>query len=499
MGSKEFPSNLKEQAKLEEDSTKLSEEENQFEELKKIFGVDTFPGHRKAREIFLKFAQQTLQKEGGREWLLREKSSLLAELAETEKDSDETLDRIAEEARFNGFICLRDLASILAAEAGCNEVLPKLWEVFRCNFNGRKIRTDTPNGLKFGWYRLLRRVAGIGSIPPEGCSNRYWVDPVLGSLPPMQNYLNLYGRDPATGDLKVKPIKDRGDGDFVKLDDLQEYLKNTGRAFKLNFPLPKRLFPPALQASQSFPPSLPERLLRPTSQPEGSLPLEMKPLNVWKKVDSSHWQIAFNGESWGTFDHMDGFEYLRFYLKNSPNEYTGVDIDREVNTDKKNPVDMERFKVDFQRDKEGNLKVVGLRDGSMKKTISRDMKMDLHDPKDRMWFEKIKRECDWIKAQEDNVSEAINQDNFREQREALEDYICEIKEHPVSEDEISKINDAVRKAIERAVNELKWRGAEKLVKHLEESFSPRYKEKSALLGTRSKGYKPNPPIEWDLG
>jgi hypothetical protein len=227
-------------------------------------------------------------------------------------------------------------------------------------------------------------------------------------------------------------------------------------------------------------------------------PIEPRQQNVWEKIGDK-WEIVFNGEPYGTFDHLIGFEYLRFYIKNSPREYTGVDIDREVNTDKKNPIDIDNLRVDLQRDGDGNLKVVGLRDGNMERTITRNAKMDLNDPEDKKWFDKLISECSGMRTEEDNAVDRDKKLAIREQREALEDYICEIKEHSLSEDEISKINDSVRKAVGRAVKELKRRGAERLVEHLEESFSPRYKNKSALLGTLSKGYKPKDPVKWDLG
>lgn len=230
--------------------------EKNLKKLKKLLGVDSLPGNRKAQEIFLKFAHQKLQEKGGLEWLLQEKKRLLARLAETERFSDEYLDSIARKAIFNGYIQVLHLADILGAEEDYGDVLPILWKDFECNRNGRKIETDTPYKRTGAWNKLLRRLTGMGSIPPEGRSDRYWADPALGELPPvMRSYLNLYNRDPATGELKIKPIKDRCDIDFIKLEDLPEYFGQIQRDCKVNLSLPKRLFPPAPKAAESPSPS----------------------------------------------------------------------------------------------------------------------------------------------------------------------------------------------------------------------------------------------------
>ena len=213
-----------------------------IEELKELLGMDTLPGGRHNQDIFLRWVQQELQKKGGLEKVLKEKNTLLAELAATERDSDEDLDKMARRTRFNGFIQPLSLARILAAEEECNGILPKLWDYFECDGKGINLKTDTPNALKYGWYRFILRIAGVDRGTPQGGSGRIGNHPILGRLPHMQNYLRLYGQDPATGEFKLKPLKDRSDADFIKLEDLGEYLKDMGRAMEVDVPLPKRLF-----------------------------------------------------------------------------------------------------------------------------------------------------------------------------------------------------------------------------------------------------------------
>jgi len=143
-----------------------------LEELKKILEVDTLPGSKTNQEIFLQWVQQKFQERGDLEWLRKDKSFQLARLADTEKDSEEDLEKIARRARFNGFIQPLNLARLLAAEEDSEDILPRLWEDFGCYGSRGKIKTDTPNALKFGWYKFILRITGIDRATPEGHSGR---------------------------------------------------------------------------------------------------------------------------------------------------------------------------------------------------------------------------------------------------------------------------------------------------------------------------------------
>jgi hypothetical protein len=180
----------------------------------------------------------------------------------------------------------------LAAEEDNKNILPKLWEVFDCNFSGRKLKADTPNGQKIGWYKLLRRLTGIGSLTN-------YADPLLGRMPAMLNYLNLYNQDRASGKRKIKPIKDRNDTDFIKLEELQDYLKKIKEAFKVNLALPKRLFPSQAQSITSTENVVSENTFR-------------------KKGDV--WIISYRGENLPLLRDSKGLRYIAELLRNPGKE-----------------------------------------------------------------------------------------------------------------------------------------------------------------------------------
>jgi hypothetical protein len=249
--------------------------------LKKLFGIDTLPGPEKNQKILLQWVQQKLQEEGSLKWVLEEKDGLLAQLGSTERFPDEYLDIIVNKAIFNRFIQPFNLACILGEEEAYRDKLPVLWKIFG---NEKEIKTDTPHKRTVAWDKFLQIWGGIGSVPPNGLSDRYWAHPVLGKLPRLENYLNFYNRDPVTGELKIIPIKNRTDSDLIKLEEFPGYLKDIERAYKIDLPLLKtqralRLFSKAQEEKKE----VTEEADKPISNDYEAF---IRSLRVWFQSDS---------------------------------------------------------------------------------------------------------------------------------------------------------------------------------------------------------------------
>ena len=158
---------------------------------------------------------------------------------------EEQLNKISQRAKRDSAIKLQDLTYIMAADESYNDILPELWDKFDLNkanripqLNYENGRLDKNGNLKFkedrvgAWWWVWARLAIITEI-----DEFYFKE-----LPPVINSLPLYYF--TRGELiKVEDGNKRKEDHFVKLDDLEAFIKNIEEKYSLNIPLPTRLFP----------------------------------------------------------------------------------------------------------------------------------------------------------------------------------------------------------------------------------------------------------------
>jgi len=137
------------------------------------------------------------------------------------------LNKIANEARRNGFIALDNLYLIMAEDESYGDVLCQLWNFFQCGRRSTRVIDGNSEASRIGlWFDLLHRWCGFGLLS-EGLE-------AVRLLPLFKNTM--------TGLRKVTYIGHEKGPYFVKLKDLKEYLESIQKEHKISLPLPKMLF-----------------------------------------------------------------------------------------------------------------------------------------------------------------------------------------------------------------------------------------------------------------
>jgi len=491
-----------------------------LEELKKILEVDTLPGNQKVHEIILKLAQLKIQEKGDLD--PEDKNSLLAQankltvffsfgedftVKPAEFLSDEDLEKKAKNAKFNGFIPLWDLADILGAEEN-RDLLPILWKEFECNLSGREIETDMFNKRTDAWYKLLLRWVGIGSMPPDGGSDTYWADPILGKLPDM-NYLDLYNRDPATGDLKIISIKNRDETGLIRLKDLEEWFRRIEQIRKIYLPFPKRLF-----LSQVEPSIVPEKPAETSSEQNQTVEPPTKEQYVFKKAGKNRrekvtWEIVYQGMKLPELEYK-GLMYVQYYMKHPDDKLFNHEIAQVLEPGM--PVETKRPNIDYKEDKNGEMKLDGYQVGGID-TV--DTFQPVGDRKAfKQWLkEKVRLDSEIEKEDDPIVKKGLieKREFYQKQidevivpqkgkRKELEDLKPEefqnVRFKGFEDQETKKIDERIRASMDELLKNLKGikgPGTQEFADHLDKSFQPSYSSH------KRKWYSPSSPIKWDFG
>lgn len=169
-----------------------------------------------------------------------------------DKSLEEELDRVAKMAILRGFITIRKLISIMAEEEEYRGIIPKLWDLYFPNAAKGRTKLDTFERRKEAWFFLINR--WTGRKPKFESSGKYdWTD--LGRMEEIR-LIELSYHQNGKFLTPISPLRRRGYRKpliWIYLPDLKEYFLEIGRAFRMEFPLPKRLFAEAVTEDQSLP------------------------------------------------------------------------------------------------------------------------------------------------------------------------------------------------------------------------------------------------------
>jgi hypothetical protein len=228
-------------------------------------------------------------------------------------------------------------------------------------------------------------------------------------------------------------------------------------------------------------------------------PIEEQPSKkqyLFRRVDhekkKATFDIIFNYREFFGLNDI-GFEYLYYYIEHSPEEFRNFVVFEAVNAKNRIPVDIKRLPIDLKPKDDDSEETSGYQTGSPESIESRQ---DVGD------YKTIKQINNTLKKLPDEIDEADKEGDslLKKELEAemdeLEQQLSKYQHNgklKAFEDEMTKINGNVRRAMDRALDELSSKeGGEEIYSHFKESFKPSYSSH------KSKGYKPKNPIPWVL-
>jgi hypothetical protein len=401
------------------------------------------------------------------------------------------LHRIARDARRNGFIALDELYLILAEAEVYSDILYWLWRDFQCNwrppispelldqsfslkrathylqlsrrkiqeligsgevpffytgeeifFSGKDLETyvkksyevyvDNEEGRIILWRDLVYRWAGLGITRNK--------KPIL--------LLPLFKTDGLTGKLREVKYPGQEEGvDYVKLQDLKEYLESIQKEYEIRLPLPKRLFDEDVHEEKIEIPADDRDATSSQMQiKEAENAKEAERANLFRKKGDV-WEIAFEGSDIFFVNDAIGLKYIHLLLGRPGDPISAVEM-AQMGRWEQNHDSAEYDGMTSDQLKTGGLRKANL-DSSLKEKT--DEKTRARDEKDRVLFQSRLEEI------EEHISETNTPEiNFqlKEERELFLEKLNQRKQSAKIKDEYKNPRSAVTMAIARAIKQI---------------------------------------------
>jgi hypothetical protein len=394
-------------------------------------------------------------------------------LTEQKKIDKENLKKIARKARYEGFIKIIDLASIMAREKVYTDVLPKLREEFLFEPRKRDMGVEgiwvfpsnstlgTTKGNYDYWMNLLQRWA------------RLRCETVKESQEPIR-YLDYYQFDKLTEKYTIinheETNLDHYFDHFISLNDFRNYLKYIEEIYAVYLPLPVQLFPESNGENITG-----EAIAESERQEE--LPNE----RYLFRNDGPSWTIRYEGKTLSGFTGK-GFEIIHylickkgqvFHISELAKEIDKIDLDESK---KLSEIDSEKERDEGNKKKAKNQLIDG------KDMICGESKKDI---KEHFYY--LKNELREAENNHDPGRKEKVDKELTEFTKYMNSYFKKGGKSREFADDITRAKGRLSKRIERALKSIKKQD-EKMYRHFHSALRP--------VNSFLQSYTPDRDIGW---